>query len=600
MSKDILRLSLLGVLVIAIASCEVSDPGSAVPNQPPETYLVLAPTDSTEFNHFVHLKWSGTDPDGEIAGFWILVDAETLMFTTAYEDTIAFYAPGDTVLPHEIQVTAVDDDGLADPTPPSRFFYTSNTRPSLAFAETSVPEGAVVGKGFAIELEGGDVNPSSLYYSIAIDDSVGGWQPWSRHSTFLFCDKTISFLPCTTATWRNVPCTATLIDKNVLTAGNHTIYARVKDAGEATGVELISVNMTVVDTMTPFMDTVVTGAYGSDEFYPDGSVFYRANRETQLTFSGSAADYHGQINAYRYRLGSNPFGQWQEASEIVLRYAPPGEYPFEIQCRDVAGVISNTVSHRIYILEADLTQGILIVDETRDGTGGPGSPSDQQADDFYEAMVGTRLHAQLDYATHQIGGVSYLSPLDLYQYGLVLYHADDKANFNLATTRIVLAEYMDRGGKVIFSGWDLLAPLGVTGDSASYSPTGTAQSKFVYKYMRLFYAVRSSGTNPRECLGFAGAHSGYPDTVAIDPAKVPSSWNGGLDKCWTFTNRGETITTGTFIARNDQSKFHGRHCAHVYLGPTYSTAVFGVPLYFCYQDQAQLFMDALLMEMLGP
>lgn len=626
MLKDILRLSFLGFLVIAIAGCEVSDPGSALTNERPKTYIVLAPPDSAVFNHFVHLKWYGNDPDGEIAGFWIenwaiLADGDTLIdsvmytvmfseFTQAYEDTIAFYAPGDTIVPHRFQVTAVDNEGDMDPAPASRFFYAQNTRPSLAFAETSVPEGAVVGKGFAIELEGIDPNPSSLLYSIAIDDTVGGWEPWSAYPTFLFCDKSLDFLPCTTATWLDVPCSAYLIDKDVLTAGDHTIYARVIDAGEALGTEMISLSLTVTDTARPIMDTVVTGAYGSDEFYADGSVFYKRDRETKLTFSASAAGYHGQINAYRYHLGDGDFtddDQWQESAEIVLLNAPsePTAYVFRIVARDVAGELSNTISHRMYILEAAFTDSILIVDETRDGTGGAGSPNDEQADDFYEAMVGSRPHTQLDYASHKIPptpeGVSYLSPLDLYRFGLVIYHSDDKANFNLSDTRVVLAEYMDRGGKVIFSGWDLLSPFGTVGpDSASYSATGSFPEQFVYNYMRLFYAVKSSGTSPRECMGFQrhpDASSGYPDSVAIQPDKVPPRWNGALDKCWTFNNRGETNTLATFDAADDESRFEGRPCVHVYLGPTYSVAVIGLPLYFCVETEAQAFMNQLLTEM---
>jgi len=275
---------------------------------------------------------------------------------------------------------------------------------------------------------------------------------------------------------------------------------------------MISVSLTVVDTMRPIMDTVITGAYGADEFYPDGSVFYKANRETKLTFSASAAGYYGQINAYRYHQGEGDFtdeDKWQESAEIVLLNASSGEYSFTIMARDVAGELSNTISHRIYILDPALTDSILIVDETRDGTGGAGSPSDEQADEFYEAMVGTRPHTQLDYATHQVGGISYLSPLDLYRFGLVIYHADDKANFNLSDNQDLLTEYMDRGGKVIFSGWDVLTPFGFTaGDSASYS-----EGSFVYKYMRLFYGVRSSGTNPRECAGFEGVRRHYYTSV---------------------------------------------------------------------------------------
>jgi hypothetical protein len=591
MQKDILRLTVLGLLAIAIVGCEVSNPGSPFPNQPPETFLVLAPAAQDTFNHYVDLKWSGTDPDGEIAGFWILIDSDTFKFTQAYEETIAFYAPGDTAVMHTLQVTAVDDQGLADPTPPTRTFYASNTRPTVAFAEASVPDGATIGRGFAVELEGQDLNPSSLLYSIAIDDSIGGWVAWSANSTFLFCNPSLEFLPDQ----------VTIIDGSILSTGAHTIYARIKDAGEALGEHMISVHLTVEDNLRPAMDTLVVGTYGSNDFYADGSVFYRPNRETKLTFSASADSYFGMLNAYSYALttGEPVFSAWQDKAEIVLSDASPGEYEFHIRARDIAGAISDTVTYSIFIVQVQPSQTILIVDETRDGTGNPGSPNDQQVDDFYNLMVGSRPHDQLDYATHQLGGVSYLSPFDLYNYGLVIYHTDDKANFNLATTRVVLAEYMDRGGKVIFSGWDLLSPFqsDATVDSATYSSTGSASSVFVFTYMRLFSARRSSATSPREFKGMTGMN-GYPN-LEIDPQKLPASWAGSLDKCWSFDNRGETTTIGSFEAATEGSPFQGTHCAHFYIGTTYSVAVFGFPLYFCHEDQAQPFMDQLLTAMMS-
>ncbi len=593
MQKDILRLTVLGLLAMAIVGCEVSDPGSSLPNQAPKTHLVLAPAAQDTFNHYVDVKWSGTDPDGEIAGFWILIDSDTFMFTQAYEDTIAFYAPGDTVVEHTIQVTTVDDEGLADPSPPSRSFYASNTRPSVAFAEASVPNGATVGRGFAIGLEGQDLNPSSLLYSIAVDDSIGGWEPWSVNPTFLFCDPTLEFLP------EHV----SLMDGSALSSGAHTIYAQIKDAGEALGAQIISVHLTVADNLRPTMDTLVVGTYGSDDFYPDGSVFHRSNRETKLTYSASAAAYNGMINAYSYAIGGETaaFSAWQEAAEIVLPDAPAGEYEFHIRARDIAGEVGDTITYTIFIVEVQPSQSILIVDETRDGTGNPGSPNDVQVDDFYEFIVESHPHDQLDYATHQIGGVSYLSPFDLYNYGLVIYHTDDKANFNLASTRVILAEYMDRGGKVIFSGWDLLSPFqsDATADSASYSsPTGSASARFVYTYMRLIYGLRNSSASPREFKGMTGI-GGYPN-LEIDPAKLPTSWAGALDKCWAFNNRGETITLGAFDAVTGGSPFEGRHCAHIYKGPIYGVAVLGFPLYFCHEDQAQAFMEQLMTEVLSP
>ncbi len=611
MRKDILRLTLFGLLVIAIAGCEVSDPGSAIPNQPPKTQLILLPAEQDTFNHFVHVRWSATDPNGDIAGFWIIdriispdtTIIDTLMFTSAYDDTIAFYAPGDTIVAHRIQVIAVDNEGMQDTSPPSRSFYASNTRPSVAFAATSVPDSATVGRGFAIELEGEDPNPSSLFYSIAIDDSVEEWSSWSRNPIFLFCD-TILFRKVVDGILRTVPPPkTTLMHKDLLTVGEHTIYARVKDAGEAPGRAMISLRLTVAEGFRPTMDTVVVGTYGADDFYPDGSVFYKANRETKLTFSASAAAYFGRISTYSYAIGDEPFDPtlWQETPEIVLSDAPASQYSFRIRARDIAGEVSDTISYRIFILELMESDTILIIDETRDGTGGAGSPNDVQVDNFYEAMVGTHPHLQLDYATHQVGGVSYLSPLDLYHYALVIYHADDKANLNILSNRVVLAEYLDRGGKAIFSGWDLFEPFGINypPDSASYGPVGASDNpyRFVYTYMRLFYAIQSAGTSPRECKGITGV-TGYPD-VAIDPAKVPASWAGALDRCWIFNNRGETITLGKFDAATDDPRLEGGNCAHVYLGPVYSVAVFGFPFYFAYQEQAQSFMDHLLTEMLA-
>jgi hypothetical protein len=615
MRKDMLRLTLFGLLVIAIAGCEVSDPGSAIPNQPPETRLVLAPAEQDTFNHFVHMRWSATDPNGDIAGFWIIdriispdtTIVDTLMFTTAYDDTIAFYAPGDTIVAHRIQVIAVDNEGLQDTSPPSRFFYASNTRPTVAFAATSVPNGAAVGRGFAIELQGEDSNPSSLLYSIAIDDSIEEWSPWSYDPIFLFCD-TMLFRKEVDGVLRTVPPPqTTLMHKDVLALGEHTIYARVKDAGEALGRAMISIHLTVAEGFRPSMDTLVVGKYGADDFYLDGSVFYKSSRETKLTFSASAASYYGRVHTYSYAIGDAPFDptRWLETPEIVLADAPAGEYLFRIRARDIAGAVSDTISYRIFILDLATSDTILIVDETRDGTGGAGSPNDAQVDDFYEAIVGTRPHQQIDYATHKIpptpDGVSYLSPLDLYHCGLVIYHADDKANFNILSNRVVLAEYLDRGGKAIFSGWNLFEPFGINypPDSASYGPVGASDNpyRFVYTYMRLFYAIQSTATSPREFKGITGV-GGYPD-VAVDPAKIPPSWAGALDRCWVFNNRGETITLGKFDAASGDPRFEGRNCAHVYIGPVYSVAVFGFPLYFAYQEQAQAFMDRLLTEMLS-
>jgi plastocyanin len=458
--------------------------------------------------------------------------------------------------------------------------------PEIEFDEyRSVPEGATVGHGLQISLVAADGNPALIGFAISIDDTFG-WCEWSEYSVFLIADTTLGLFPEGT----------TIISNESLTTGEHTIYARARDW--RTVSPTISRALTVADGFRPTMDPHVTGTYGDKPFYTDGSAYHDDNVEAEIAFRATHGHYV-PINAYRYRGSSGVWSDWFSECRVQLAGLAPGEHTFWFTARDVAGAHSDTVEFTLCLVEQILTDSIIIVDETRDGSGGPGSPNDEQVDNFYQAMVGSHPHRQIDYATHQIGGVSYLSPFDLQNVGLVIYHADDKANFHINDTRVVLAEYMDRGGRVIFSGWDLLIPFGFAGaDSASYgeTPEFSAGERFAYNYLRLHYALRSSGTHPRATTGLSGIGE-FPD-VAIDPEKVPSSWNGALDKCWVFEEREDCIAIGGLTVSNpEENPLAGRTTAH-YCIQDFRVAVFGIPLYFCFEDEAQALFDELLPIML--
>ncbi|MFH1009679.1 MAG: hypothetical protein V1784_00415, partial [bacterium] len=328
--------------------------------------------------------------------------------------------------------------------------------PEIEFDEyRSVPEGATVGHGFQIAVVAVDGNPTLIGFSISIDDTVS-WSEWSEYSVFLIADTTLGLFPEGTV----------VISNEGLEAGAHTIYVRARDWRTVSPTS--SRTLTVADGFRPTMDPNVSGTYGNTPFYPDGSAYHASNADAVIVIRARAYAYHGQINAYRYQESPGMWSDWFSRPQVNISNLPIGEHTFRFMARDVAGAYSDTVEFSFRLVEQTLTDSIIIVDETRDGTGGAGSPSDEQVDNFYEAMVGDRPHRQIDYATHQIGGTSYLSPFDLQNAGLVIYHADDKANFNVGNTRGVLAEYMDHRGRVILSGWDLLAPFGFAGmDSAS-------------------------------------------------------------------------------------------------------------------------------------
>lgn len=57
---------------------------------------------------------------------------------------------------------------------------------------------------------------------------------------------------------------------------------------------------------------------------------------------------------------------------------------------------------------------------------------------------------------------------------------------------------------------------------------------------------------------------------------------------------------GTLTVSNPgQNPLEGRTAAHYYYSPNFRVAVFGIPLYFCHQQEAQALFDVLLPTMLA-
>lgn len=100
------------------------------PNRAPDTYLTAAPIESTSTNYLFHMYWTGTDPDGEVVGFYIAVTdsniephPDSLVWTTRTDTNIAFKVAGTTqTLSHRFYVTAVDNEGREDPSPAWVYF----------------------------------------------------------------------------------------------------------------------------------------------------------------------------------------------------------------------------------------------------------------------------------------------------------------------------------------------------------------------------------------------------------------------------------------------------------------------------------------------
>jgi hypothetical protein len=616
-------LVLVGI-VIWFAGCKVKDQGSPYPDQPPITTLTVAPLEGDTVNHYIELRWTASDPDGDVVEFKLSIDDHPLVSTTTRDTTIGFPAPNNgEVIEHTFSVSAVDDDGLEGPAA-SRTFYTINFSPVATFdPDGSVPNNANVGSGFRLTIASADSNPSTMRFGISVDDTVS-WI-WSADSAFLFANVRLhKYADDSTVVGvdddgdgsideelenRDIhgnridddhdgrfdedtrglfPEHVTIVPNDrLLTPGAHAISARVVDAGGALSPIIVR-TVTVLADRVPTMDTTVVGTYGGADVYRDGSVYYAHGEETKLVFHATAAQYRGEINAYsfgatKFHIDANQgsdsvivdsvlaeFAYWVSSPELTFEDVPVGDYSVHMVARDIAGAVSDTASYTLHIVEQHLSSKIVIVDETRDGTGAPGSPNDQQVDDFYAAVFAGLDWTQVDYA--QRGA---LTPYDLKDAGLVMYHADDRADLRLTENTGILSTFLDKGGRLILSGADVLGPFATGSDTLVFSATS-----FAYSKLHLFGGIRNF---PRTGTGFAGV-SGYP-SCRIDSTKLPTSFHGALERLWTFDPRGETLPVGVLTVSNpDTNALDGLPAAYIY-NLSFRVAVFGVPLYYCQQDE---------------
>ena len=581
MNYSMTKILLLAALLLVIGGCGVSDPGSPLVNNPPETNITSAPQNGSTVNHYLNLFWSGNDGDGQVSGFNMFIDGELVAFTTRTDSAISFSAPSSgEVVSHTFKIQAVDNEGAADPTPPEIQFFTSNTGPTCFFSSDNIVRpNQNVGQGFSIKLEADDANRSGIWFALSLDDTVS-WTEWTRDSIFLFAD-----LDLDTFATGVVP-----LDNSVLTEGPHTLYARCRDSGFAVS-EIVSRVVNVGLDHSPEMGEITVrynSGSASDSLYPDGSIYHKVNAELVVAYEATAFAYRGLIHSYRYRAPDGVWSDWLAEPILIETDLPVGAYTYGFQGRDMAGVLSDTAEFFIRLVEQTFSDSILVVDETRNGPGGPGAPSDAEVDNFYAALLDSYDTKNIDMSVRSPG--AYISPFDLVNVGLVVWHAEDRTDFIVDDNRRILAEYMQRGGRVIFSGWDIMSAF------SSNAVSTYSGADFGYRYLRAFSSDRDINTtaNPnaiREGTGFTG-ENGFPN-VSIDPAKVLSSWNGAITRVWVFEPRGECTIIGRLNTITPTYTLANQVTAYYY-DLSFRVAVFGVPLYFCQQPQVEALFDVLL------
>ena len=210
-----------------------------------------------------------------------------------------------------------------------------------------------------------------------------------------------------------------------------------------------------------------------------------------------------------------------------------------------------------------LNQGILVIDETNNAAGTQGLPDDEMVDNFYSDIINAPFSAY-DYDVEGEISLDFIS-----NYSTVIWHDDDLNPKHIVNNLPVLGSYVIGGGNLIISGWR-------TAEKCS----SLINDVFI-----------DTDVNIVTQTEFIGADSDTYNLLQIDPDKVLPYFNGILPQICTFDSEAGFYN----YVGIENSDFDGDVCA-IQTNFGGNIAILGFPLYFCYNNQAELFINSILSD----
>ena len=286
------------------------------------------------------------------------------------------------------------------------------------------------------------------------------------------------------------------------------------------------------------------------------------------------------LDGYNLYRSTTPGGNYQKLNTTLL---PDSAYRDSSLLSDtmyyyVVTAMDTSRNESPYSMEVrgkaiTLDHGILLVDETRNGTGARGSPNDAQKDAYYHYLLqGSRYR---DWDVTQQG-----APLagDFGPYSTIIWHADDYQDQRVYPAVSGLTNYLSYGGRLWMVGWKPI--FGLMNRTGTY-PYTFSSGQFPYDYLHL---SRSTESQIQDYIGASG-QSGYP-SVEVDSMKVFASWQGKLPYIDAVFPR-DADTVLTFNSASGDTAFQGKPVGVRWLNGPHRVVFFGFPFYFMKDQEAR-------------
>jgi hypothetical protein len=245
---------------------------------------------------------------------------------------------------------------------------------------------------------------------------------------------------------------------------------------------------------------------------------------------------------------------------------------------------SDTVKSRAVSLD----QGILVVDETADGSGMMLSPTDDQVDDFYDAVL-ERFYKK-DFDVIESNGIGLA---DMGAYSTIIWHGNDYVDLSIPLEKKVdIQKYLENGGNFIYTGF--LPSLAF--DRNQTYPRDYSNGDFIYDYLKIGHIENNFGSR------FVGAVPLSEEYTIIytDSLKTPNNVNYHLPRIEGIT----PAPQGTAIYQYDTyfdttmvaGSMRGETVGVAYFGENFKVVTLTFPLYYMQEDQVNSLITYILKE----
>ncbi len=309
----------------------------------------------------------------------------------------------------------------------------------------------------------------------------------------------------------------------------------------------------ITDTITP---SFIPNSISLNKIYSDkNKVYIYIQKSKSLDFL--------RYNVYRKKSGETDFNLLTNITDTFFIDSSINDtsiylYTFTVvDSQYLESEISNIDSVRLLKMEKDF----LVVDETSNSV----NLTDQKTDAFYDSVFGKFVYDIID-----MDSISKGNNIIFGNYKKVFYIDDDLSNNKIDFED--LSRYLENGGKMIITGWNI--GKSITGNPTLY-PVYPETTSIAYK---LFNIKEYNVNKNADMRSLYYNISGRQDSVKFVEAKLPRGSNGNLIYGGVFYLVGENNLFGQYISSTLDTNFNGKTV--LYSKKDTSLVIMAAPIYY--------------------